>query len=88
MLRPVVPEGSNLAAAASFLTEESTSAVGIPSLLTAAWASVPPEPVLPESPEPHAVSSSAAEVTRAKGMKWRLRGREGVLMAYGSPEQA
>ncbi len=73
-----MPDGSSAAAAGSFSMGETTSVVGIAPILTAAWA-VPP-PFAASEPEPHAVSSSAADVIRAKGMNSRLRARVGVVV--------
>jgi len=75
-----VPAGSSFAAETSVLSDETTSVVGIFWDEPAAWVSLPPS-----VPDPHAVSSSAAEVIRAKGMKRAGRGREDVRMACGSP---
>lgn len=64
-----MPEGSSLAAAASFGMAETTSVVGILSALAAAAFAV--VPLASSEPEPQAVSSRAAEVIRAKGVKCR-----------------
>ncbi|WP_256059251.1 hypothetical protein [Streptomyces sp. DpondAA-F4a] len=75
MARSRVPEartsaGSSRAAASSFRTAETTSVVGI-----STFCALPaPAGAAAGSPEPHAVSVSAATVIRAKAAVCRVRG--------------